>query len=206
MHEENKLSTELTAQQSEIESAMLGVELPESAIDPNVLMYQAGWSAAMAEFGHSDDRNLEVSKPRLSVWPVVAATFAVSTAVCLILLLRGPGEGAGFDAESNQLAGAETKVEPADESTPVVGSTPKDSEETQADEETRFVRTFRTQSGLASLLRISTDQIMRQRDARIRKLLAETDSRPRRLLTSDNDEDLEPWIPLTPRSSIPFSL
>jgi len=29
MHEENKLSTELTAQQSEIESAMLGVELPD---------------------------------------------------------------------------------------------------------------------------------------------------------------------------------
>jgi len=62
MREETELNIELTARQSEIEAAMSSMEPAPSAIDQNVLMYQAGWSAAMAEVNDS------TNAPRWRVW------------------------------------------------------------------------------------------------------------------------------------------
>jgi len=73
-------------------------------------------------------------------------------------------------------------------------------------ETAQSISTSSAQFGLAKLFGISADQIVGQRDAQIKKLLAETASPPRDVITMDDDKDWEPRIPLTLRSPNLFSL
>ena len=199
MREENELNIELTAQQSEIESTISSVDLPESLVDQNVLMYQAGWAAAMAEANRSTDKNLTLRESKFSAWPVIATTFAASTVVCLALLMRGPDAGSA-NVSSGSVANVEADIEPSDDPASVASNPPS------VVEESKIVDASTSQFALVKLFGISTNQIVQHREARIQKLLAETASPPRGLAAIDGDEDLEPRVPLTPRSSFPLSL
>ena len=53
MSDETELAPQLSEGAGAIEAALRGVTLPDSAIDHDYLMYQAGWAAAMAECAQS---------------------------------------------------------------------------------------------------------------------------------------------------------
>ena len=203
MPEENELNNELPSKLSEIESVLLGVELPESVIDQNVLMYQAGWSAAMAEISLSSETSpSRPSRKSETVWSAIAMSLAASTAVCLILLLGGPEESSSSESEIAQVEEVEvveTKIEPSDDSVTIARNAPETPDGSVGVNSA-------SPSVLGRLFKISTIQFVRQRDDQIQKLLAETTSPSQGLVTVDNDEDIEPWIPFTFQSPVSSSL
>ena len=153
----------------------------------------------MADAEHSTAANLAQRKSGLPIWPAIAMTCAASTAVCLSLLAGGTDDGSRIEQQTMHVASAETETKPAQTPPSVLGN-PQ-----EIVEETRLAGASPSQFGLVKLFGFSANQIVLQRDAEIQKLLVETTSPPR-VLTTGADDDLEPWVPLTPRSSAPFAL
>ena len=203
MHEESDLNP-LSPPESKIESTLLRIGLPDSALDSDVLMYRAGWAAAMAEVENAND----VPPPkttRSSIWPALAMTCAASTAVCLMLLMRGPGTGGGLSATNQNVVKVE--LENTTENSPTIES-PK------VETLTVVVKELNRQPGtLGQLFSLSSLRLAGRRDAELENHLAEAMSPNRRALTRDSlgtvddgDFEVEPMVPLTPRSRILFSL
>ena len=203
MHEESDLNP-LSPPESKIESTLLRIGLPDSALDSDVLMYRAGWAAAMAEVENAND----VPPPkttRSSIWPALAMTCAASTAVCLMLLMRGPGTGGGLSATNQNVVKVE--LENTTDNSPTI-------ESLKVETPTVVVKEFNRQpSILGQLFSLSSLRLAGRRDAELENHLAEAMSPNRRALTRDSlgtvddgDFEVEPMVPLTPRSRILFSL
>ena len=202
MHEESDLNP-LSPPESKIESTLLRIGLPDSALDSDVLMYRAGWAAAMAEVENSNV--LPPKATRSSIWPVLAMTCAASTAVCLMLLMRGPGTGGGLSTTNENVA--KVDGENTTENSP-------STESPKMETPTVVVKEFNRQpSTLGQLFSLSSLRLAGRRDAELKNHLAEVMSPNRRGLArvsrgdvGDDDLEFEPVVPLTPRSRILFSL
>lgn len=111
MFDETELNPQLREGEAAIEAALRGVMLPDSAIDHDRVMYQAGWAAAMAEHGMAE-HGMAGQQPNATAtlqtkrtagyWPALAMTFAATTAACLMVILLPPAESGSVAANTKE--------------------------------------------------------------------------------------------------------
>ena len=196
MSDETKLNIELTEIQSAIESTLLEMKPEYSAIDQDSLMYQAGWAAAMAECDSRPRRDSKATKPESRFWPALAMTFAVTTAACLMVILKPPVETVPAIASKNSVEPMPIEHMPAQEHDAGV-----------AIESTTPVALPSQRFEFAQWFGLPVEKIMANRNAQFEKHLTETVSPSQVVLPGgDDDWDLEPTVLLTPRSAVSFSL
>lgn len=211
MSDETELTPQLSEGAGAIEAALRGVTLPDSAIDHDYLMYQAGWAAAMAECAQSAQLSQSVKakpqvKPASRFWPALAMTFAASTAACLavILLLRASESGVALEVAQHGSAQQKTVALKGDDATES-----KEDREAADAENTLFASTTVAprKFGPGAFLGASMQKMMADRNAQFEKHLVEVTS-PRQTFfrASDEARSFKRSEPLTLRSLESFSL
>ena len=195
MCDETDINHELSEQQSQVESALRGLDTQTTAIDTSEIMYQAGWAAAVAEFELNKPSPKGASKPASKLWPALALSFAATTAACLFLLLGSANIG------DSSIPVAKSPVEP-------ISTGSKDDSEAQSQQlaaipavEGREPLTQSTPVQFPSMFGLALNRIAAQRNAQIARFVAEAAS-PTEMTFRDAqiDWDFEPSVPLTPRS------
>ena len=81
---ENK--NELTPAGKATEAMLHSMTLPTSDVNRDVLMYEAGYSAALAQLNQSTAVQQVVQRRAGFVWPALTVAFASTAAVCLAML------------------------------------------------------------------------------------------------------------------------
>lgn len=199
MHEESELNP-LSSPESKIESTLSQIGLPDSALDSDVLMYRAGWAAAMAEVENANGEQPRTTR-RSNIWPAIAMTCAASTAVFLMLLMEGQGTSGGLATPNEHVV--KVDVEKTAKKSPSI-------EVPQVEPPTVAVKERHRQPGtFGQLFSWSSLRLVGRRDLEIENHLAEAMSPNRQALDQtigDDDFEVEPEVPLTPRSPILFSL
>ena len=209
MFDENELNPKLTGEQAAIEESLRGVTLPNTAIDHDTVMYRAGWAAAMAK----RDTSVPTSNSKGSrLWPALAMTFATTTAACLLVILLPPKTDGNSVAVQDSPPGQnriEILVDEGGSSRQDDNNTTTTSTQAQKNA-TRIGPSF----SMAKIFTGPIEELVADRNKRFDRRLAEASSPSNRfrgfrnfgfLPDPDDDWDLEPTQPLTPRSSISFS-
>ena len=195
MCDETEMNHELSEEQSQVELALRGLERQTTAIDQSEVLYQAGWAAAVAEFGLDKLTPKETPKPASKLWPALALSFAATTAACLCLLL-GPTIVGG------------SSIPVATSPTNPISIDSKDDFETQRQQlvaksavESRKPLAQSTPVQFPSMFGLTLNRIADQRNAQIARFVAEAAS-PTEVTFYDSqiDWDFEESVPLTPRS------
>lgn len=214
MSDETELNPEHPDEQAAIERSLRNVMLPETAIDHDSVMYRAGWAAALAERDALEERDAlaerDVPKPIMSsttsrLWPALAATFAATTAACLLVIFSPPQTDDASVAKHDTSSGQVSPESPEEQSTVKNG----DQEDVaQADSRSSAQASF----SLAQLLTSPIENMIEERNVQLEKRFAElaspTRDFPIRDFTSEPDDDwkVEPLRPFTPRSTFSFPL
>ncbi len=203
MSDETELNPKLRDEQAAIEAALRGVVLPESAIEHDSVMYQAGWAAAMAECKGAQqerpDTVLRRDAAATKFWPALAMTFAATTAACLMVILVPASEGDSTVATVVDPAQEETVVETVSQDSDGLAQIRKDAEVEVGS--TASVARDSGGFGLAKLMSLPVGRIVAQRNALFEQHLAEAVS-PSRVSSYQSrlDFEFEAPTPLTPRS------
>ena len=190
MFDETEMNHELSEEQSQVESALRCLDIPVSAIDQDQLMYQAGWAAALAEFGLRKPRPKVTSR----VWQTLALSFATTTAACLFLLLNPVSFGDNaVPVTTNVIADlVEPKEDEQFQGQPVVTNS-------VAEKSEALIRSKRDR--LPTMMGIAMNRIVGQRNAQIQRFVAEAASPTKVTFSaSQTDWDFDEPVTLTPRS------
>lgn len=195
MCDETEMNHELSEEQSRVESALRGLDRQATAIDPNELMYQAGWAAAVAEFGLDKLAPKETARHTSKLWPALALSFAATTAACLFLLLGPATVGDSSIAVATSKVNSdstESKVDTGNQEQPLVVPSAVEGSESLA--QSKPVR-------LPALFGFLLNRIAAERNARMERWVAEAAApTTSNLYDSQIDWDFEESIPLTPGS------
>lgn len=197
MSDETELNIGLTDEQSEIESTLLAMQLDDSAIDQDALMYRAGWAAAMAQCKSHTTATYGASW----FWPATAVTFAATTAACLFVLLSPIAHDGGPSAIATLGPTVESQQKLDREERPDPNVAHSESENQVAAKDDSQVESNSNQFKAASFFGLAVSRIVGDRNAQIQRYVAEaaspTTAKP---FMSQIDWDIEPVVPLTPRS------
>ena len=219
MSDEIELNPELTGEQTAIENALrsLGkVTLPETAIDHDSVMYRAGWAAALAERDAVAERDaatptLKATSSRL--WPAIAATFAATTAACLLVIFTPPQTD---DASMATLGTNSGQISP-EESIKNRSAANNDGQKNigsvaESQNKRATIASVDSPFSLARIITSPIEDMIAKRNAEFEKSFAELTSPthhfPARDFISDSDDNwnFEPLRVLTPRSTFSFPL
>ena len=214
MFDENELTPKLTGEQAAIEESLRSVTLPSTAVDHDTVMYRAGWTAAMAE----RDTLVPASNSKgFRLWPALAMTFATTTAACLLVILLPPKNHGNSVAVQDSTPGQnriETLVD-KDSSAMQDDNNPTTAPPTNSIQPQENATRIEPSFSMAKIFTGPIEELVADRNKRLDRRLAEASSPLNRfrgfrnfgfLPEPDDDWDLEPAQPLTPRSSISISL
>lgn len=104
---DSKEKFDLPASGKATEALLRSLALPDSNVNRDALMYQAGYSAAVSELESGVANDPIVVHKSSALWPVLTAGFAATAAVCLTMLYLDDG---GVEIPSDRPAVA-TSVE-----------------------------------------------------------------------------------------------
>lgn len=200
MSDETELNLGLSAEQSEIESALGSFELPETAINESSIMYQAGWAAAMADRNVLGHPVASVAKSRF--WPALAMTFAATTAACLMVIVNPIDSKPSVASLPND---AEVGTESVVGDSSVAVRLHRSSEELESNAKVVSKPAARAKL-LAKFLGVSSGFGLSRRNANLDRFLQEAAS-PSHVIVSETiaDWETEAAVPLTSRSAMSFS-
>lgn len=207
MSDETELNSQLRDGESAIEAALRGIVLPDSAIDHDCLMYQAGWAAAMAESAESDRQlTAAASTKRARFWPALAMTFAASTAACLMVILLPPTESGSAVANQDSTP-QETIIESIGDEV-IELAVDRDQEVVKPKNRLLASTSLAPQRfGFGQLFGSSVEKLVANRNAQFKRHLAEAASPSLTVFQNRNSErDFKRPKPLTLRSLNSFSL
>lgn len=204
MSDETELNQKLSAEQAKVESSLYAVELPESKVHADSIMYLAGWAAAMARQEKSPLSMSANSK----FWPALAMTFAATTAACLVTICIPSGNQRNETVQNLVAKSSRVELAASEDQVPVTGGA---SRSATLDLATKFPvareEVANQGSPILKLFGVSTGEWFKSRDARINRYVAEATSTE--IATNPHagvEFDFEPAAPLTPQSVLSFSL
>jgi len=118
---------ELPPEGKATEALLRSLSFPDSQVNRDALMYEAGFQAAIALRDEASESVVGTGRTTNLVWPALTAVFATTAAVCLAMLyldwvqVESPGDSPGviaagepeeFDNESSDLESGEFAIVP----------------------------------------------------------------------------------------------